>query len=687
MSPRALIAAILVLAIVGTAAAEPTIGPFVVSGEVELGYDGEHTDNESAKYEEYRDMGAGIVGAGEMLLENEARSHYLRGFFDRIESGDQEYAVVMGQYGRYRIGFGFSQMPHNFSNIAASPYGTGNTNGSNAVMTAPFVRPPVPDLATAAGATAVGTDVGFRLRESVAEAQLLATEDLLLTAAFGMRERMGNVPTSMPFGFANFVQVSRPLDEKTYDVHGGAEFGLGGWTIDVGYDGSFFRNDLRAVIVDNPLIGVDGVGTPSRGRLATAPDNWAQSGSVSLANDLGHFDFPSRVAATFSYGQRRQDDRFLAHTINTALASPTLPQSDLDGKVHTLLANVLFTARPRPDTNVKARYRFYDHNNDTGSIPFVDTVRTDETITLGLVTANPYEYRTHTANLEVTHRLDSKTRLTAAYEWENWNRSRNREVTHLNEHTTSVKLRTKPERWMTLHANAAFGWRDRNGYETQGGTLATMRRFDMAKRLRYETDFRATLTPRSDFACSLTGSWRYDDYNRTEIGRTDSRLWSVTGDFSYQAGEYVALAGYTAYEYLDERFKSTSTAVWRSHNRDEAYNIGGMMSLVLLPDRLSAELSYDYNWGRASTHSKGNGGSPAVDFPSIKDNLQAFTINLTYDVSEILDVKWGYRFERFSGDEFQVDGIPLVAGSDVYLSDGVQDYKAHVFSGSVVVTF
>ena len=346
MSPRALIAAILVLGIVGTAAADQRIGPFVVSGEVELGYDAEHADNDSAKYEEYRDMGAGALGAGDVLIENEARSHYLRGFFDNIESSNQEYALLMGQYGRYRIGLGFSQMPHTFSNIAASPYGTGNTNGSSAVMTAPFARPPVPDLATAVGLTAVDTDVGFRFRESVAEAQLLATEDLLLTAAFGMQERKGNVSTSMPFGFSNFVQVSRPLDEKTYDVHGGAEFPLGGWTIDMGYDGSFFRNDLRAVLVDNPLIGVDGVGTPSRGRLATAPDNWAQSGSVSLASDLGHFDFPSRVAATFSYGQRRQDDRFLPHTINTALASPALPQSDLDGKVHTLLANLLFTARP-----------------------------------------------------------------------------------------------------------------------------------------------------------------------------------------------------------------------------------------------------------------------------------------------------------------------------------------------------
>jgi MtrB/PioB family decaheme-associated outer membrane protein len=543
-------------------------------------------------------------------------------------------------------------------------------------------------MPAALAAFAGPTDLDLRLRDSHANLAYRATEDVFLTAGYRLQDKVGTRKLGVAFGSpgGNFAEVARPVDEKTHEVSAGAELSLGGWSVDLDYTGSFFENEFRSVTVDNPLQGADILGASSRARLADAPDNSMHQGSLSVARPLA-FDYPARVAATFSYGMRRQDDRFLPHTINSAIPSPALPQSDLDGKVQTLLANLLFTARPLPGLNVKARYRIYDYNNDTGSITFTGRVSNDRTVTAGTFTSTPNEYRTQNASVEAAYRFGPRTSLTLGYEWENWHRNRVREVTHLNDHTVALKLSAAPESWMRLQGTTAFTWRERNGYDTLEGEPAALRRWDQAKRHRYEADLRATVVPRGSWSASLTAGYRYDDYDSTEWGLTDSRRWSVGTDASYELSENVAFSGYYTYEDIDERLKSVFASPWRNHNRNNAHNAGLAMNLALIPGRLDAEVSWDYQWGRASTDSKGATGL-AVDFPSIKDNLQIFATTFTYTVSEALRVNWGYHYERFHGNDFQVDDIALNATrNDIYLSDGVQDYKAHIFRGSVVLSF
>ena len=87
---------------------------------------------------------------------------------------------------------------------------------------------------------------------------------------------------------------------------------------------------------------------------------------------------PARVAGTLAYGLLHQDESFLPHSANPAGANPALPQNDLDGDVRTLLANLVVTARPRPELNVVGRYRYYDRANETDSVVFTSRVRNDQ---------------------------------------------------------------------------------------------------------------------------------------------------------------------------------------------------------------------------------------------------------------------------------------------------------------------
>jgi hypothetical protein len=148
--------------------------------------------------------------------------------------------------------------------------------------------------------------------------------------------------------------------------------GRGPWNLEFGYLGSFFNNDINQVTIDNPLRLTDAATASSQGRISLAPDNSLNSFHVTGAYELPS-EFPARIATTLSYGLRQQDDDFLPHTINSVLGGDpglVLPRDSLDGKVQTYLANVLMTARPLPDLDLRARYRYYQLDNDTPVIEF-----------------------------------------------------------------------------------------------------------------------------------------------------------------------------------------------------------------------------------------------------------------------------------------------------------------------------
>jgi len=98
---------------------------------------------------------------------------------------------------------------------------------------------------------------------------------------------------------------------------------------------------------------------------------------------------------------------------------------------------------------------------------------------------------------------------------------------------------------------------------------------------------------------------------------------------------------------------------WDSRSLDEAYNTGAEASFSFIPQRLDGTLSYFLQRGTARTAAEGDPGAGAEDYPSISDRVHAATARITYHLREDLDLEFGYRWERWDYDDFQLDGLGL----------------------------
>ena len=100
-------------------------------------------------------------------------------------------------------------------------------------------------------------------------------------------------------------------------------------------------------------------------------------------------------------------------------------------------------------------------------------------------------------------------------------------------------------------------------------------------------------------------------------------------------------------------------------------------------------MGWDFHFGKVEQGASGNiAGSGAFDFPSVKNNWQVAHATFEYTLSERFQVKAGYRLERYNGDDFRVDGLGLnTTGSDVYLGDLTDDYRANIVAVSFVYAF
>ena len=119
-----LLAAVLVLGVAGRTSAQTQVPPGVnIEGSIEAGLRGFLTDDpknkERAKFEEYRDMGAGPFLEGlqlRLFTTDERYSTEISG--SKWGRQDQEFSLSTGRTGLWRLEFDFDQLlhtlPHDF---------------------------------------------------------------------------------------------------------------------------------------------------------------------------------------------------------------------------------------------------------------------------------------------------------------------------------------------------------------------------------------------------------------------------------------------------------------------------------------------------------------------------------------------------------------------------------------------
>lgn len=510
---KCLIAALILLLPAGVLAQEES--NIITSGSIKAGVQQDNINENSSKFNEYRDIKDGF-NLYELDFEafNNKSGLFLELGGENVMRDDQFIRFGVGSYGTWNLGVEHNKTPHNLSNKAMTPYfNQGNglfTLSAPVAIPNPILRPS--NAQAAAGvlrdnddATAVwlgnnlhGIDLGTQRDETSATLQVTPSENLKLRLTYSDDRKDGSKLTYGPIGDrpprTTNIQFTEPIDYQTREVKFEAEYNRDRFQTLFSYLVSDFENDIDTLtwqsIYVNPLAGNDyetwgwtgnarDYNVAEYGSRALAPDNSYQNASLTFGVDL---PLASRLAGTVAYGKMEQDETLIPYAttdFGSAVdfsSTALLPRLKADTEIETKLFNLDYTIKPIERLHLRAFYRFYDLDNNTDEDDWhyvtQDTLPTNTTDSNGVTTPTYKNMRTNLAygydqqnfGLDATYSMNLwRTTLALGYEREEIDRDYREADTDENKYKVSV--RTRPADWVTLRAKYLYGDREADNYD------------------------------------------------------------------------------------------------------------------------------------------------------------------------------------------------------------------------------
>ena len=691
-------------------------------GRIEVGVRQMTGKLNSSKFLEYRDISDGFfVERFELTLDDLGQERWFLNLQARetVEK-DQSYLFGFGRYGTFDLQLRGDQTPHDFTDAARSFF-FGSSAGGYAVS--PFIRASLSTNPSTLPLLLEGAPpIGVFLRRNNAGGLFTFTPSANWTLKFdyGTENQLG----VRPFGtttnsFTNMLEFPEPIDYRTNLVKANAEYANRKWGIQVGYSGSFFRNDISELIWENPFRLTDAVNGAARGRLDLYPDNSAHNLSFAGAVNLGA---STRFMASIVPGWMRQNDPFLPFTINTALTGvPSLPANSLTGEKQTLAMNYTLTNHYFPAWSFTARYRSYDYNNHTPSFIFDGYVRTDASLVTTARRNLPYAYHRQTLGVDASWEFRKGSFVKFLYDWEGFSRDY-RDVEKSSEHTAGVSWDFNPQKWFLLRTSYKHSERDPKHYEPNEesfpfgegvgvlGQLHELRKFDEAARSRDRLDALLQLTFTDTVAASAFFGTSQDDYKDSLYGLLKDINYNFGFDFTYSPRPEISLFA----EYTREKYKYSQRSRQRTPTNDSTNNdwFSDMRDRIdtwavgvdgsVFDNRIVLESFYSLSAAKGSIRTLALGSSAlpgflvttAQDYPDTSNRFHQLVSSVKVRLPKHFWPKFEYRFEKYGRVDFQTDRldpymVPLdpSTNTSIFLGADVPGYKVHIFAFTLEYLF
>jgi len=715
----------------GVASAQTQPGGVNLEGEIEAGgraFIKRPSSTERAKFEEYRDLSPGLVLQG-LNLRLSRPDESLFGEFggSKWSYSDQDYYLSVGRLGTWQFDFLWDQTPHIISTtarfLATEPH-----RGVFVLST------PRPALSAHNSAPALD-EIGVRWDKALMRFAYSVSPALDFAAEYTRTRKEGDKPMGMAFGSPgnNFYEVLQPIEQTVHDFRLRGAYAEPRYQLQFAYGLSVFENDLTRIRADNPCFGnaapcsaSDAAG-PGTGQSSLPPSNMAHS--LNLAGGV-NLPMRTRVNANVAWGLHLQNDAFLPHTINPALAGNpnlALPKQSLDGNVQTWLVYLSATSRPFDPVTFGAKYRFYDYADHSRTVAFPAVVVNDGATLGPSRSAGRWSYQKQNAELDARTRLLESIALTTGVGWERWDRNEHREVPVSDEFSAKAALDATPTEWLLARVSYTPSFRRINRYNTRAhaehaveedpaaalaGQSLLLRKFDESDRDRQKLEAQLQFTLGDVFTATPTATYHWDDYVASTLGLQEEAGWSAGIDLSWRPLERVVFsAGYT-YELLFQKMRSRSRPVtgattfdfvdydWTSDLQDTVHTVYAGVKAALIPKVLDLTINGNYSnaLGRIETRNPTapTSGTAAQDetarakrFPAFEDTIIRLETALTYHFLKNWSAKVGYAFEMFEKTDWRTDTLnPFMPGvSSIWLGNDLRNYTAHIVGATLAYRF
>jgi len=658
--------------------------PFPEQG-VEGNVDAEalHVSDDSARFGDYTGLdeeGAYLNAGADMLYR--AGEGYAVGFEARnLGLDSRELALRAGRQGSWIVDLSWDELPRRLDDSVQTPYSGLGT--SRLALPSSWIRGNFTSGFTALETTLRDFELGWDRETLGLGIEFVQSERLRYEIDWNQQTKEGRGLTWGSF-LGTAADLVKPLDYQTDQVDAALVYAGANWNVRLGYFGSFFSNNDTSLTWDNPFNG------PDLGRLAMAPDNRYQQ--VQLAGAYRFTTWDTTLNASYAQGRMEQSDALLQYTINPAIAAQALPVESFEGEADTMAMNLRLTTRPTDRLRLSTEYRYNERDNTSGQYDWA-IVQADSFQSVSFV--NPaYSFENRDISLQGDYRFSRI--LDAAAGWGQKVRERDfQNVERTEEDSYWGRIRVRPFTAMSLSLQAANASRDASEYlqvPSIGPGAAQnplLRKYNLTDRERDSFQVQADLVPGDRGSVSLRYERAQDDYEESPVGLVATDYDQLSADASLQLWrEIVATVFYSRENYDSDMIGAGSFAVpntaqpnWEGRTRDR-HDVQGLA--LTWPGLREGKLDLRADWTRADTtgditvaNMLGAAGTP---FPTLRSKLTGVELMADYHLNPRWSLNLGYRWEKFSADDWAKDGVGE-ATIDNVLTFGAEtlDYDVNVF--------
>jgi MtrB/PioB family decaheme-associated outer membrane protein len=677
-----MVAALLLVA-AAAAAQDPEV-PLV--NEVEIGLRGTSfgSGSDTARFQRYRDMRDGATfDRFRFAKENAAYRYDVQA--DHLGYRDQRFSASYLNYGKVKANFEWNQIPLFYSNETRTLFDQGTPGQltlSDNIQTG--IQNKTLTLSTALNGAGV---FDLRTRRDVADFALTysATPNIDVNLRFKNTQKTGAYPWGGSFGISNAIatELPVPVDHRTTDFGTYVEYATDRGFARLGYDGSFFRNNVTTLVWDNPSRITDSpTAGPAQGRMALWPNTEmntvSASGGLNLAGRTHVTGFVSMASMT-------NKNPLLPYTINAALVSPTLDRlnSDIDARVTAM--NYTFTSRPVSTLWFSARYRQYEFDNRTVPFETRNSVNYDTAIVALNAESEPFSTTRHTFDADATFSPIRYVGFRAGYTREDVDRTY-RIVEKTTEDIGRASIDLTGLGWMTVRG--VFEHSKRRGSAANSlellsiGEQPLLRQYDISDRDQDRFNAIVTVMPVSQFSVNASAGIGRQEYPGSYFGLRNNDNHVYSAGFDYVPSDHVSLGGSYGFEkYTALQASRTANPLpantvaflndatqqfndprrdWTDDSADEVRTVSASMDLIKLLPKLDVKFAYDYSRAE-STYTYGLAGNTVVAAPlqltPVKNELQRGTIDGRYFVTRRFAVGLVYWYDSYKVDDFALGPV------------------------------
>ncbi len=697
-----------------------------VTGSVDVGVRSTSTTGDAARYERYRDLRSGMASRIDFGKTTDRSMWNVNA--ENIGYNDQRYGVNYAG-GKAKITGMWDSIPLNYSYLTSTPWVEGSTGVfslSPAARTAVQAKTPgivgvpqnVANLATPSIYRGLATPFDLTSQRDTASAGLLynISTDVGLNLTFSSAKKTGHQPYGMSFSFNNANELAVPLDNRTNDVSTGLEYVNSKGMIRVGWEASWFNNNIKQLIWDNPLRATDttpydasgyanGNG-PAQGRMAAPPSNM-----MNVVSTTGLYKLPSHttISGTVSFNAMSQNDALLPWTTNAAVANPTvyktfpglaaLPRATAEASVHGVNAMFNFTTRPNSFFGLNMRYRFNDHKNLTPEFDGTQYVRFDAVPENTGNSTEQFNILENTMDLNATFNIAKYTSLKLGYIFDDFNRT-GRAFSDMRDYTLRASLDTVGNQYVMLRFTYDHTNRIGSGFSEaaieDGGAQPGLRFYDEADRDRNKGTLLFVVTPGNIFDFTFSVASAKDVYNGPghDFGLLNNTNTSYNAGMNVSPAQTVGFGANYGYEKFNSLQNSANAnppgtdygswtdpnRVWTLTNDEKVNNFDLYLDLKKAIEHTDIRFSYDYSdsdnafihGGPRITELTNNVAltpgdtkpcaagvtSCFIPLPNVTNKWQRAAVDLKYFFTTKVGLGFGYWYEKFDVSDFATVDLP-----------------------------